>query len=123
MARLITHLIVLLFLTSCLSQVEGKRKGHKRTHKVKHKNYLLEVKTVGGRAKVEGKDHQRDPEGRDYQNKATEKGSNNTEEEEDIYQEYQSGSEEDGQISTIAVTKSITQFSGKTSTLLTNMQI
>ena len=123
MARLITHLFVLLFFTSCLCLIGGKRKGHNRTHKVKHKNYLVEVKTVGGRAKVEGKDHQRDPEGRDYQNKATEKGSNNTEEEEDIYQEYQSGSEEDGQISTIAVTKSITQFSGKTSTLLTNMQI
>ena len=110
MARLITHLFVLLFLTSCLSQVEGKRKGHKRTHKVKHKNYLLEVKTIGGRAKVEGKDNQRDPEGRDYQNKATEKGRNNTEEEEDIYQEYQSGSEEDGTISTIAVTKSKQSF-------------
>ena len=74
----------------------------------------MEVKTVGGRAKVEGKDHQRDPEERDYQNKATEKGSNNTEEE-DIYQEYQIGSEEDGQISTLAVTKSIQSL-----TLLTN---
>ena len=114
MARLITHLFVLLFFTSCLCLVGGKRKGHKRTHKVKHKNYLVEVKTVGGRAKVEGKDHQRDPEGRDYQNKATEKGSNNTEEE-DIYQEYQIGSEEDGQISTLAVTKSIQSL-----TLLTN---
>ena len=80
----------------------------------------MEVKTVGGRAKVEGKDNQRDPEGRDYQNKATEKGSNKTEDEEDIYQEYQSGSEEDGRFSTIAVTKSI-QSIKKTSTLLTNM--
>ena len=80
----------------------------------------MEVKTVGGRAKVEGKDNQRDPEERDYQNKATEKGSNKTEDEEDIYQEYQSGSEEDGRFSTIAVTKSI-QSSKKTSTLLTNM--
>ena len=120
MTRLITHLFVLLFLTSCLSLIGGKRKGHKRTHKVKHKNYLVEVKTVGGRAKVEGKYNQRDPEERDYQNKATEKGSNKTEDEEDIYQEYQSGSEEDGRFSTIAVTKSI-QSIKKTSSLLTNM--
>ena len=119
MTRLMTHLFVVFFLTSCLSLIGGKRKGHKRTHKVKHKNYLVEVKTVGGRAKVEGKDNQRDPEERDYQNKGTEKGSKNTEEE-DIYQEYQSGSEEDGRFSTIAVTKSI-QSIKKTSTLLTNM--
>ena len=114
MARLITHLFVLLFFTSCLCLIGGKRKGHNRTHKVKHKNYLVEVKTVSGRAKVEGKNHQKGPEERDYQNLATEKERNNTEEE-DIYQEYQSGSEEDGQISTLAVTKSIQSL-----TLLTN---
>ena len=58
MKQPLTHILILLFFLSSLSEVKGRGRG--RTHVVKHNKKWWKIKTINDGAKEEGNDYQED---------------------------------------------------------------